>query len=151
MAAFEAAPSGRAWRPPGPRALALHDRGAESPKETWLRLIVVGAGYPAPQTQIPVRCPSGAMYYLDLGWPDLLLALEYDGAHHRTDPAQFARDIVRLEDLAGAGLARHPRRRRHPPRRGPRPPGPRLAVAHPALRSLHSPRRRSQHRLDGQP
>lgn len=86
-----------------PRALALHDRCAESPKETWLRLIVVGAGYPAPQTQIPVRSPSGGMYYLDMGWPDLLLACEYDGAHHRTDPAQFARDIVRLEELAALG------------------------------------------------
>jgi len=86
-----------------PRALALHDPGAQSPKETWLRVLVVGSGYPAPQTQIPVCTPSGRTYYLDMGWPDLLLALEYDGDHHRTDQAQFARDIVRLEELAALG------------------------------------------------
>ncbi len=68
-----------------------------------MRRVAHAAADPAPQTQIPVRGPSGGMYYLDLGWPDLMLACEYDGAHHRTDPAQFARDIVRLEHLAALG------------------------------------------------
>ena len=49
------------------------------------------------------RSPSGKQYFLDMGWPDLKIALEYDGDHHRTDPAQFARDIVRLEELAALG------------------------------------------------
>ena len=85
-----------------PRALALHDPGAQSPKETWLRLLVMRAGFPRPQTQIPV--PTGAKtYYLDMGWPDLKIAIEYDGDHHRTDPVQFAKDIVRLEELAALG------------------------------------------------
>ena len=85
-----------------PRVLALHDPGAESPKETWLRLLVIRAGFPRPVTQIPVRC-GPKTYYLDMGWPDLNIALEYDGGHHRTDPEQFAKDIVRLEDLSAAG------------------------------------------------
>jgi len=85
-----------------PHALAMHDPGAQSPKETWLRLLIVRAGFPRPQTQIPV--PVGAKtYYLDMGWPDLMLAVEYDGDHHRTDQAQFAKDIVRLEELAALG------------------------------------------------
>ncbi|MGV1089258.1 MAG: hypothetical protein ACOYBX_14865, partial [Mycobacterium sp.] len=33
----------------------------------------------------------------------LMIALEYDGDHHRTERAQFARDIVRLEALSNQG------------------------------------------------
>ncbi|MDX1872157.1 hypothetical protein SBI67_08500 [Mycolicibacterium sp. 120266] len=81
-------------------ALDLTDAGAESPRETWLRLMVVRAGYPRPSTQIPVRSVDGRRrYYLDMGWEDIKLALEYDGDHHRQDPVQFARDIARSEDL----------------------------------------------------
>lgn len=85
-----------------PQALALHDPGAQSPKETWLRVLVVRSGYPPPQTQILVLA-DGRQYYLDMGWPDLRIAIEYDGDHHRTDQAQFTKDIVRLEDLAALG------------------------------------------------
>ena len=80
------------------RALDLVDAGAESPRETWLRLLLIGAGYPRPTTQIPVLGPSGRpRYYLDMGWEALQLAVEYDGDHHRTDRAQFGNDIERLE------------------------------------------------------
>jgi very-short-patch-repair endonuclease len=85
-----------------PCVLSLHDAGAESPRETWLRLQVTGAGFPRPRTQIPVR--SGMRtYYLDMGWEDVKIAAEYDGDHHRTSPRQFATDIKRLEDLAALG------------------------------------------------
>lgn len=40
-------------------ALDLMDAGAESPKETWLRLLAIGEGYPRPRTQIPVFGPDG--------------------------------------------------------------------------------------------
>src|SRR3954468_2104128 len=67
-------------------ALDLMDAGAESPKETWLRLLVIRAGFPRPRTQIPVQSPDcRRWYYLDMGWEDLMLAVEYDGDHHRTD------------------------------------------------------------------
>lgn len=82
------------------KALDLYDPGAESPRETWLRLMVIRAGYPRPRTQIPVRSPDGRRkYYLDMGWEDIKLAVEYDGDHHRHDPRQFAWDILRSEDL----------------------------------------------------
>ncbi len=84
------------------RVLRLYDPGAESPKETWLRLLVINAGFPRPRTQIPVRCGTKT-YYLDMGWENLKIAVEYDGDHHRTDPRQFAKDIRRLEDLAALG------------------------------------------------
>lgn len=85
------------------QALELHDPGSQSPKETWLRLLIVDAGFPRPRTQIPVRGRSGRRYYLDMGWEDIKVAVEYDGDHHRTGRSQFARDIVRLEELAELG------------------------------------------------
>jgi very-short-patch-repair endonuclease len=88
-------------------ALDLYDPGAESPKETWLRLLVIRAGYPRPRTQIPVPSPDGRRcYYLDMGWEDVKLATEYDGEQHRNDPKQFAYDILRSEDLDVLGWTR---------------------------------------------
>ncbi len=88
-------------------ALDLYDPGAASPKETWLRLLLIRAGYPRPQTQIPVLSADGRrQYYLDMGWEDLMLAVEYDGEQHRVDPIQFAYDIQRSEDLDELGWTR---------------------------------------------
>ncbi|MGE2715064.1 DUF559 domain-containing protein [Mycolicibacterium litorale] len=85
-------------------ALDLYDPGSESPKETWLRLLLVRAGYPRPRTQIPVlRTDGWSKYYLDMGWEELMLAVEYDGEHHRTDPIRYAYDIRRAEELAHLG------------------------------------------------
>ncbi|MCV7245142.1 hypothetical protein H7J83_20830 [Mycobacterium mantenii] len=86
------------------RALILFDAGAQSPKETWLRLVLVEAGLPRPQTQIPVRNEFGqAIAYLDMGWEDVKVAVEYDGDQHRSDRSQFAWDIRRLESLQHKG------------------------------------------------
>ncbi|HEX2214802.1 MAG TPA: hypothetical protein VHH12_15405 [Mycobacterium sp.] len=88
-------------------ALELYDPGAASPKETWLRLLVIRAGYPRPRTQIPVRSPDGLrQYYLDMGWPHLKLAIEYDGEQHRLDPVEYAYDIRRSEDIAALSWTR---------------------------------------------
>jgi hypothetical protein len=87
--------------------LDLYDPGAASPKETWLRLLIIRAGFPRPQTQIPALTPDGRrQYYLDMGWKDLKLAAEYDGEQHRLDPVQFAYDIQRSEDLDELGWTR---------------------------------------------
>lgn len=84
--------------------LTLVDPGAQSPKESWLRLLLVEAGLPRPRTQIPVRSADGwSVYYLDLGWEDAKVAVEYDGEHHRTDRLQYAKDVRRLEDLGRLG------------------------------------------------
>jgi very-short-patch-repair endonuclease len=54
-----------------------------------------------------VLSPDGRRwYYLDMGWRDMLLAAEYDGEQHRTDPDQFAADILRSEDLDVLGWTR---------------------------------------------
>jgi very-short-patch-repair endonuclease len=86
------------------RTLDLMDAGAESPKETWLRLLAIGAGYSRPRTQIPVPKPDGwGNYYLDMGWEDTMLALEYDGGQHWDDPKRIAYDINRAEYLHDIG------------------------------------------------
>lgn len=83
------------------RALEHFDPGAQSPKETWLRLLLMDEGFPRPQTQIPVLGPDGRRkYFLDMGWEDLMLAVEYDGEQHAT---QIGYDIARNEYLAAAG------------------------------------------------
>lgn len=85
-------------------SLDLVDAGSQSPKETWLRLVLVQAGLPRPQTQIPVYDDFGdAVAYLDMGWDDLKVAVEYDGEQHRNDRRQFTWDIRRLEMVERRG------------------------------------------------
>lgn len=85
-------------------ALDLVDGGAQSPKETWLRLLLIRAGFPRPQTQIPVPGPHGyPKYFLDMGWQELMLAVEYDGDQHRTSRRQFVWDVERLEYIRSVG------------------------------------------------
>ncbi len=85
-------------------ALQLVDPGAESPKESFLRLLLIDAGLPRPQTQIPVFGPDGSPFaYLDLGWEDRMVAVEYDGDQHRVDRRQYVKDIRRLETLQASG------------------------------------------------
>jgi hypothetical protein len=84
-------------------ALDLHDPGAESPRETWLRLLLIRAGFPRPRTQIPVFDDFGEpAYFLDMGWEDVMIAAEYDGDHHRERP-RFGKDVVRSEFIAYRG------------------------------------------------
>jgi hypothetical protein len=86
------------------RALDLVDAGAQSPKETWLRLLLIGAGFPRPRTQIPVLGVDGfPLYFLDMGWEDIMLTVEYDGDQHRTTREQFVRDVGRLEYITRVG------------------------------------------------
>ena len=80
-------------------ALDLVDAGAESPRETWLRLLLIHAGFPRPQTQIPVYEFGRLIARLDMGWEDIKVAAEYEGDHHRIDRRRFNNDIRRLETL----------------------------------------------------
>jgi hypothetical protein len=85
-------------------ALELVDGGAQSPKETWLRLLLIRAGFPRPQTQITIRNEWGwAEAYLDMGWEDIKVAVEYDGDQHRSSRYQYVKDIRRLEMLGRYG------------------------------------------------
>ncbi|OBH52358.1 hypothetical protein A5685_15525 [Mycobacterium colombiense] len=85
-------------------ALELIDPGAQSPRESYLRLLLIDAGLPRPQTQIPVLGVDGMpVAYLDLGWEDRMVAVEYDGDHHRMNRRQYVKDIRRIEMLERMG------------------------------------------------
>jgi hypothetical protein len=85
-------------------ALEMVDPGAESPRESYLRLLLIDAGLPRPETQIPVLGVDGIpVAYLDLGWQEQMVAVEYDGDHHRTDRRQYVKDIQRIEMLERMG------------------------------------------------
>lgn len=73
--------------------------GAESAMETWLRLAVVDAGFPEPELQVKVFDRAGRFIgRVDLAWPELRIALEYDGDQHRERDA-FQRDQRRRNDF----------------------------------------------------
>lgn len=106
LAVFDAHPRVRGRRRV-PEVLDLVDAGAQSPKETWLRLLLIEAGFPRPQTQIPVNAPDGyPRYFLDLGWREFMVAVEYDGEQHRTDPRQYRDDVLRSEYIDSIGWRR---------------------------------------------
>ena len=87
--------------------LAHVDAGAQSPRETWLRLLLIEAGFPRPETQIPVPRPDGhSHYFLDMGWREVMVAVEYDGEHHRLYRNTYRDDLVRSEYIAHRGWRR---------------------------------------------
>lgn len=101
------------------RVLQLADPRAESPPESRLRVHLVLAGL-EPLAQYDVLTPDGRwLARVDLAFPDLRLALEYDGreVHERGDV--FYRDRARQNALVAAGWTvlrftaadlRHPQR-----------------------------------------
>ncbi len=60
------------------RVWAWADDGAESPGESLTRHAALAAGLGAPETQIPVVTRLGT-FWLDLGWPEERVAIEFDG------------------------------------------------------------------------
>jgi hypothetical protein len=77
-------------------ALPLMDAGAQSPKETWLRLVLIDGGLPAPRTQIHVT-DGVSDAFIDMGYDEPMVGLDYEGAHHREDRGQYVYDIGRAE------------------------------------------------------
>lgn len=65
----------------------------ESPKETETRLLLRAAGFAEPIVNRSIRAPvTGEGFRLDLSYPDLKLAIEYDGFWHSTDRRRHRRD-----------------------------------------------------------
>ena len=98
-------------RHPGVRGLrrlretpAFVDGGAESPYESLTRMRLVQAGFPRPETQIEVRDEHGRVFArIDMGWRDYLVGVDFEGAHHWTDPRQRNWDVERYARLPELG------------------------------------------------
>lgn len=88
------------------RVACLADGGAESPMETRLRMLLVLNGLPRPQTQVPLHDHHGGFLgRVDLYYATHQLALEYDGAIHRSSLAEDNRRQNRIQH-AGIRLLR---------------------------------------------
>ncbi len=86
------------------QAASLVRPGVDSPMETRLRLLLVLAGLPEPAIgHVVVDSDGGWLARPDLSYPELQIAIEYDGLHHLNDPRQWQRDIRRRENLERAG------------------------------------------------
>ncbi|GAA1529468.1 hypothetical protein SAMN04489751_0435 [Brevibacterium sandarakinum] len=85
-------------------AISLIRPAVDSPRETWLRLWIINHGFPEPQVhpEVHSRIKNIALRP-DLGYPDIKLAIEYEGDHHRTSPEQFAKDIERRQLMEAEG------------------------------------------------
>lgn len=83
-------------------AIALMDAGAQSPRETWLRLLLIDAGLPVPRTQVCVT-DGVREVFLDMGYDEFKVGLDYEGSRHSTERSQYVRDIGRSEFIDGQG------------------------------------------------
>lgn len=80
--------------------LPLVDGGAESPRETWLRMLFIEAGLPKPTTQFVIRNETGRyVRRIDMCWDEFKVGAEYDGSQHLTDRQQYAKDIWANREL----------------------------------------------------
>ncbi|MCI2956998.1 DUF559 domain-containing protein [Agromyces atrinae] len=85
------------------RALSLIDPRAESPKESELRVLLSEAGFPTPEVNPTIRDGARFVARVDLLFPHHKVVIEYQGDHHRTDRAQWRRDISRRAELESLG------------------------------------------------
>lgn len=85
-------------------ALPLVDAGADSPRETWLRLQLTDAGMPPDETQIMVIEGRGRVVaVLDMGWERFGVAVNYDGIFHQSDRKRYVQDQKTLRKLEAMG------------------------------------------------
>ncbi len=88
------------------RALGYAEPRAESPMESRLRLLLVFAGLPRPEAQVPIHDRFGRFVGRpDLFYSDARLGIEYDGGIHRESLTADDRRQNRLLD-AGVRLLR---------------------------------------------
>jgi hypothetical protein len=86
------------------QTLDLVDGGAESPYESLTRLLLIKAGFPRPKTQIRVVNSRGIVVArIDMGWEEWLVGVDFEGAHHWTNPKQRSRDALRYGELPELG------------------------------------------------
>jgi very-short-patch-repair endonuclease len=76
----------------------------DSCMESRARWVLVDAGLPCPAVNVAARDSTGRFLALpDLSYPELRIAIEYDGDIHRIDTATWRRDIRRRQALEAAG------------------------------------------------
>ena len=86
------------------RLLDYANPAAESPRESMVRWLLIEAGLPVPEVNVNIYDLDGVfLARADLFFRKARVIVEYDGDQHRTDRAQFVKDIQRTTRLAAAG------------------------------------------------
>jgi very-short-patch-repair endonuclease len=80
-----------------PQVLRRSTHLADSPMESRIRVAIEDAGLPLPVLQHKV-----GPYFLDMAYPELKIAVEYDGREH-LKPSRARRDLRRQAYLTAAG------------------------------------------------
>jgi hypothetical protein len=83
--------------------VALATALAESSGESWTRIDILDAGLPAPQPQFWVTVNGVEKFRLDLAYPLLKIAVEYDGEEFHTSPEDRDQDERRRTWLRRRG------------------------------------------------
>ena len=83
-------------------ALSLMDGGSQSPRETSLRLLRVDEWLDPVRTQIKVS-EGRNIAFLDMGYDEPMVGLDYEGAHHSEDRETYVGDIGRAELIERSG------------------------------------------------
>ena len=77
--------------------------GSRSAQETRVRLLLIAAGLPEPRINELWTGPDGGTNEGDLVYPEHRVWIEVEGDQHRTDRAQWRKDVVRYERLTDLG------------------------------------------------
>jgi very-short-patch-repair endonuclease len=86
-----------------PRLRKYCDPASESVMESHLRMLLILAGLPRPQSQAVLRDSDGRpLGRADLYYPEARLVIEYDGANHRE---RLVDDDRRQNAIVGAGYS----------------------------------------------
>lgn len=86
----------------GALLLDLASPRSASPAESWFRWRLIESGFPVPEVNWPLIGVDGKLVYkLDLAWPHLRIAVEYDG--YESHVGRASEDLARELDLHQRG------------------------------------------------
>ena len=86
------------------RAIEIVRPRTDSPMESVTRFHLVRSGLPMPLVNHPILDDTGwPIYFIDMAYVDAMVAVEYDGADHFTNPAQTIADLRRRRHLEADG------------------------------------------------
>lgn len=85
------------------RAALLSRHGSESPRESYLRVMLEMTGLPPLECNISYGNEHQFLARVDLSWRQWQIAIEYDGRQHALSMAQRERDIHRREEMEKLG------------------------------------------------
>lgn len=85
------------------QAVHLSRAGSESPRETYLRVMLELAGLPPLECNRSYGDDAGFIARIDLSWSRWKIAIEYDGRQHGLSLAQRERDVRRRERMERLG------------------------------------------------